>query len=120
MTLGYLGSFASRGSRSPKYYINDHIGVEGYNPVVVEYYDSAHNLVRVEETFRESKYCRTISGTLTSASGIYTQNWPNYTYTIVRKAIELTITTLFDDQPTQSGVDGSSLMDGHREAPGMF
>ena len=57
-----------------------------YNPVIIEYYDSSDNLLRIEHKIQSTVkpagselitvWYQTISGTN------FTQNWPTYSYTI--------------------------------------
>lgn len=65
-----------RNLRSPKFYSTAVVGRKGYNPTIIEYYDSSDNLLRIEEIWDDAEYTRTISG-----SGFATQ-WPTYDYSI--------------------------------------
>jgi len=77
-TQGY-----ERNTPSPKFY-STVVGHEGYNPVITKYYDSADNLIRIEEIWRGILYSQTISGTT------YSGQWPNYNYSITYGAWEET------------------------------
>jgi len=61
-------------------------GDKGQNPVTTEYYDSSDNLVRVEDAFGDVVWGQTISGSN------FAQNWPSYTYTVVRGQWAMTTT----------------------------
>jgi len=69
-----------RNLRSSKFYSTAVVGKKGYNPSIVEYYDSGDNLVRVEETFGDTMSAQTISGSN------YAQSWPSYTYAVTYNA----------------------------------
>lgn len=47
------------------------VGVEGYNPQVISYYNSSDELIKIRETWREEVWEQTISGT--NSSGIIDQ-----------------------------------------------
>jgi len=71
-----------RNLRSPKFYSTAISGREGNNPEITLYYDSAGNLVRIEECMRQDRdtihmWAQTVSGSA------FAQQWPNYTATIV-------------------------------------
>lgn len=74
-----------RNTKDPKFY-STAVGSEGYNPEITRYYNSADELVRVEEVWRGSKYSQTISGTT------YSGQWPSYSYSITYSAwVETTV-----------------------------
>lgn len=53
-------------------------GDKGHNPIVTEYYDTADNLVRIEEAYSDgTMWAQTISGSN------FAQNWPAYSYSVV-------------------------------------
>lgn len=59
-------------SKSAKFYSSTAIvGSKGYNPTVIEYYNVADQLIRVEEVFDGHIYSQTISGS--TYSGV----WPD-------------------------------------------
>lgn len=59
-------------ARSAKFYSSTAIvGGKGYNPTIVEYYNIADQLIRVEEIFDGHIYSQTISGS--TYSGV----WPD-------------------------------------------
>jgi len=51
-----------------------------YNPVRVEYYTSADELIRIEETVGNAMSYQTISGS------DYASNWPTYDYAVTYSA----------------------------------
>lgn len=68
--------------KSAKFYSSSAVvGSKGYNPTVVEYYNAADQLIRVEEIFDGHIYSQTISGS--TYSGV----WPGgFSYSITYNA----------------------------------
>ncbi len=64
----------NRNIKEPKFY-STATGAQGYNPQVTLYRDSDDNLVRVEELWRGETWAQTISGSVTTWSGIFPDEW---------------------------------------------
>lgn len=64
----------SRNIRKGKFYQpNVSVGADGYNPQIINYYNSSDELIKIEEIWRGTTYSQTISGTgITTQSGSYT------------------------------------------------
>ena len=53
----------NRNTKDPKFYVySTAMGSEGYNPEITRHYNSADELLKIEEVWRGSKYTQTISG----------------------------------------------------------
>ena len=65
----------TRNLRKGKFYTDIPIGSEGYNPIIIESYNSGNEILKIEEIWRGKKYTQTISGSK------YTNQTIDYTVT---------------------------------------